>query len=106
MTIKDIEEYIKNNNLEKADESALMLIMDAINDWPNDVNDLEDFTLQVNIFLKGKLTKENIETKLKQIDYSIYAWQAESLSQVLEIFFYFDNSMSVEEIIESIKTRI
>ena len=89
--ISDLEILMNSHNL-KDDESLLIeKFQSAINDWPKAITSVNEYITQIEIFIKGKSSKQNISIALNNIDYSKNAWEAESLCQIIELF---DNKVS------------
>lgn len=105
MTIYSLEKYINNVVIDDAEKKALIALIDAINDWPEVVTDLNDFEMKINIFLNEIPSKESIIRGLRTIDYTNCSWQGESLYQVLEIYNYFDESLSLKNIIDVLEAK-
>ena len=82
------------------------IFLSAINDWPNSILTFEDYESEVEKFINGVTTKNNLQNILNKIDFSINAWQAESLSQVIEVFQYYNENMSLKSIIEDLKMKL
>jgi hypothetical protein len=81
------------------DKRTIEILLASINDWPKAVNSLEEYAIQVDDFIGGEVTQNNIMKTLKSIDHLKAAWQAESLTQLIEIFEYYDRGKTLSEII-------
>jgi hypothetical protein len=77
----------------------------AINDWPKPVDDFDEYEIEVRTFLAGQVNKKTVELILTDIDLSKYAWQAESLSQLIDVFSLFGDGLTLKDIIKDIKSR-
>ncbi|WP_430411338.1 hypothetical protein [Kordia sp.] len=62
------------------------LIDQAMNDWINYHSSFNDYVKDIEGFIEGESTFENIQKKLNNIDFNKHAWQAESLTQIIKIF--------------------
>ena len=89
------------NNPERISEVRDILVA-SINDWPNPIDSLEQFEREIASFLDKRTFKRNLEYKLESIDLSEYAWHAESLSQVLELFDFYQDEVTLKEIFDSL----
>lgn len=97
------------SDLEKVNsdvKEVVDVLMLAVNDWPNQVVKLEDYELEVSKFIGQEATAKAITLALASIDYSAHSWQAESLSELLNVFTFYDDNVSFKEIIESLKTKL
>jgi len=97
--ISDIEELLEKRHFSDNIKKVLEILLLAVNDWSNAVDSFNDYELEVQNFIKDTTTKNHIEKVLCDIDFSKYAWQAESLSELLEVYDYFENGISLKEII-------
>jgi hypothetical protein len=103
LLISDIEVYIVKEAISNYINDVIKIFLSAINDWPEDVSSLDDFELGVHSFISNNTTKRNIENSLENIDLSKYAWQSESMSQLLELFRYFKDGITLKDIIDELK---
>ena len=100
LSIAEVEQLIQKNSFSDEESRIIEIILAAINDWPNPNLTLEDYELAVSEFIGGKSNKNNIEKSLEKIDLNKYAWQAESLAVLREVFkFYGNQDLSLKEII-------
>ncbi len=93
------------NDLEKISE-VIDLLLAAVNDWPNSVLSLESFESEVKDFIGNETVKQNVELALTKIDFSKQSWQAESLSQLIEVFKFYDEGISLKKIIENLRNIV
>lgn len=98
MQITHLERIMNTNVLRNPWNNTLETLLNSVNDWPNSVNTLEDFESQIENTIKGPICKKNIEEYLKNVDYSLNAWESESLFVLLGIY---DNH-SAEECLKDI----
>jgi hypothetical protein len=103
LNIADIEKIAESNHVTEEIKFIVNTFLRAINDWPNQIENLDDYEFEVHDFIKGETQKKNIVKTLNNIDLNKYAWQAESLTQLLEVYNYFDKDLSLKEIIEKLK---
>jgi hypothetical protein len=101
-SIEEIEELIDKEQFSPKIKVVAEIILTAINDWPNPIGNFYDYDLAVQNFIMNTTTKKNIELALSKIDISIYAWEAESFSSLLEVFDHFEKNISLKEIIENV----
>lgn len=82
------------------------ILIKAINDWPNPIIKLEDYELEVRNFIGGEITKNKLELRLSQIDLSKNAWEAESLSQLINVFQFYKEGASLKDIISNLRIKL
>ena len=82
------------------------IFLNSINDWPNSVVSLEDFELDVQNIIRTDVTQKSLEIFLSEINLTKNAWQAESLSQLIHIFDYYNDKVSLKEIIMDLKQKL
>ncbi|HEX2629197.1 MAG TPA: hypothetical protein VHM26_09300 [Chitinophagaceae bacterium] len=104
-----IEDLIKAHELDGlsiVEKEQVSILLDSINDWPTNVPTLEDYENEIDKMAGDGSNKKILEHCLAQIDYSRDAWKAESLSQLLGIFNYFDEGQSLKEILKEIQQKV
>jgi hypothetical protein len=82
------------------------VLLAAIVDWPNSVTRVEDYEREVHQFVGGEVTKRTIKECLSKIDHSINAWQAESLTQLIDVFEYYGQDVSLKEVIIDLRLKL
>lgn len=102
-SIFEIEELLEHDKFSGEMKIIVEILLSAINDWPSTVNYLYDFDLAVQNFIMNIPTKKNIELALSKMDVSKLAWEAESLSVLINVFNYFVKDISLKEILDNIK---
>ena len=85
--------------------TALGVFYEAMNDWPNRILSAEQYEIELTQFIGKEVNKINLEIMLKTID-STGAWQAESISGLLNIYKHFSHELTLLQIIEDLKTQI
>lgn len=53
-----------------------------------------------------EINKNKLEDYLSKIDYSKNAWESESLSQLIDLYNYYENGKSLKQILKEIKETI
>ena len=86
MTLSNIENTL-NSSSDPKFKLALQLLLDAINDWPEQVELVEDYFYQIKLKLAIKtLNKNEIDNGLKTLNLVKNAWVHESLASIDEVF--------------------
>jgi predicted DNA-binding protein YlxM (UPF0122 family) len=93
---------ILNNDIKK----VVDIFLSALNDWPDTVLTFDDFESAVHDMIKDTTVKKNIEEFLKRVDLSKRAWEAESLSQIMEVYQFYNNDLTLKEIVDDLKTKM
>jgi hypothetical protein len=105
LTVGDIRGLIKANVFSIDEMEIIEMLLVAINEWPNPNITLEDYEKEVSEFLGGETTKKNIEKTLATIDLTQFAWQGKSLSQLLQVFKFYDDNMTLKDIFGRLAKR-
>ncbi len=84
MQIETLIEKIDNLSTEELEESRLLNLLNAVNDWPLEVVSIEEYTSHIKEFLNiQNLSLEVLNEKVKTLDFLKYSWEIESLSEFI-----------------------
>ena len=98
LTFDELFDLVEGNRFEnKTDEKIAKKILEAENDWGDwktSVNNLNEFILVLEKEINGITTQSNLEKLLNRYNRNLskYAWEAESICSLLEIFELTDKS--------------
>lgn len=106
LTIEHVENNILNSYVDNEIRKVLHIFLNSINDWPENVLSVEDYISQIEKFVEGSVTKEKLEKTLQQISFNKKAWNAESISQLLDVYFYYSEQLSLREILDEVKKHL
>lgn len=106
LSVSNIEEIVNSMELEENALKKLIILLAAINDWPLKSQSLEEFITQLELFTEGTSDKKSLENTLENIDYRKDAWAAESITQLLELYHFYNSSVSLGEIITDLKQSL
>ncbi|HEY4323318.1 MAG TPA: hypothetical protein VGN20_05010 [Mucilaginibacter sp.] len=106
LSIIELEEVGASNNIDTRVKEVINILLTAVNDWPTAILNLTDFEIEVNNFIGGEVTKDKIDLARSKIDYSKNAWQAESLSQLIEVYKFYDRTISFKGIIKDLELKL
>lgn len=101
-SISEIEEMLEKENFSTKMKAVVEILLSAINDWPDPIDNLYDYDLAVQKFIMNLTTKKNIELAVNKVDISKFAWEVESLSVLIEIYDYFDEDITLKQILDNI----
>jgi len=87
-------------------KEIINILLAAINDWPNQVVSLVDYEKEIYKLVGEGIDRKKLEDYISKIDYSKNAWEAESLSQLIEVYNYYEEKKPLEEIFNEIKEKI
>jgi hypothetical protein len=82
------------------------IFIGALNDWPVEILSIEDYLAQLELFIQTTATKETLEAALTTLNFKTEAWKVESITQLLELYLYYDAQLSVQAILEDVKSKI
>lgn len=106
LSISNLEQILENKYLSKEDNETISIFLASINDWPTDVESIEDYIYELNYLINKNLIKRNITDFTRNLDLSKFSWQAESLSQIIDVFKNHEEIITLDEIFEGLKSRI
>jgi hypothetical protein len=92
-------ERIIDCDLEEASKNLAKIFLAAVNDWPDSVTSLKDYVFQVEAFINNQATKLSLTNHLKRIDLNKDGWRAESIAEVLLVYHFFDEKLSLKDIV-------
>lgn len=107
--ILEISKLLQIQELEiatTATKDIIGILLIAINDWPNAIDNLNDYESEVRNFIGGDITKKRMEACLSQIDFSENTWEAESLTQLADVFQFYNEDVSLMEIINDLQLKL
>lgn len=106
LSVMHMESLKEREGIPSSLKTIIETFLLAINDWPYPVATFDEYALHVEDFINGLTIKERIEECLKSIDFTKYAWEAESLSHIVSVFQFQEPKLSLKEAIENLKQEI
>jgi hypothetical protein len=106
ISIEHLENIDDSANLTPNDRAVVKILVAAINDWPHPVLQLIDFENSIQEVLGNDLTQVKMEKYMSGIDYSIKAWEGESLSQLIDVYKYYDAEKSLKDILKELREKL
>jgi hypothetical protein len=104
--IKELDLVQESASLEPKIGRIIEILLASVNDWPRSISTIEDYEIEVRQFLGNEILEQNIRQCLKRIDLGKSAWEAESLSQLLEVFEFYREGSAFRDIIRHITTSL
>ena len=84
ITIEYLEEIQSDQNLNQSDKEFLEGVLDSLNDWRTGHDFLEDYLIEIEKFVGGNLTEQNIRNAIRSTNPMNNAWEVESLEGLAE----------------------
>jgi hypothetical protein len=106
LNIEDIEKIIDSGLLTKDESKILGILLTAANDWSVNSSTLEEYVNQIEETIGSIATMQSLEKFLADVDFQKYAWQAESITQLLEIYEFIDKKKPLKEIVKSLEKSV
>lgn len=85
-------------NAEDSIHHLQQIVLEAANDWPDQIHTTEDFVAVIEQKIGSIANKENIQLWMSQADILCEAWYMESLESLLAIYTLFDYRLPVKDI--------
>jgi|GEM_PF-809044 len=102
----DFLEYLDGYFLKDELKSQINILVHVLNDWPTNVESLEELEKELVTLTKRPFTKKRIESSLSKLTYYNDAWKIESLTQLISLFAYYRNDLTLNEIFNQINEEI
>jgi len=99
-------EKIQESEKITAIKEIINILLAAINDWPIPIISLIDYEKEVYKLIGEDVSRKTMGEYVSNIDYSKNAWEGESLSQLIEIFNYYEDGKQLKEIFKEIQGKI
>jgi hypothetical protein len=106
LDISNLEQILENKSLPKEDKETISVFLASMNDWPTNVGSIEEYIDELNYFIDKNLIKKNIVDFTRDINLSKFSWQAESLSQIIDVFKNQEEIITLDEIFKELKSKI
>lgn len=106
LDISNLEQILENKSLPKEDNETISIFLASMNDWPTNVESIEEYIDELNYFIDKNLIKKKIIDFTRNINLSKFSWQAESLSQIIDVFKNHEEIITLDEIFKGLKNRI
>lgn len=106
LSVGHLEKIQESEKIATVIKEILTMLLAAINDWPTSIASLIDFEQEIYKLVGERIDKKRLEDYISKIDYSKNAWQAESLSQLIEVYNYYEDKKPLKEIFNEIKEKI
>jgi len=95
-----LDELLKHD-----DHIEVDLLLQSVNDWRDEVHDLDEFYAVLLSELGNKPTRENIEHYLSRVNHLSKSWEVESLTSLIELFTHFKDESDLYNIFQMISEK-
>lgn len=107
LSINHLQKIKASKKLESPIQELVDIFLAAINDWPQPIDGLNEYEQAIEKLLSDdEIDKVKLEHYLAEADYSKFAWEAESIAQLLEVFNYCEEGKCLREIIEKVEKLV
>jgi hypothetical protein len=106
LSISYLEKIHESAKLTTVVKEVINTLLAAINDWPNPISDLAEYENEIYKVVGENINRKKLEDYISKIDYAKKAWEAESLSQLIEVYNYYEKDKPLKEILKEIKEKI
>lgn len=105
-SISYLEKIQESEKLTAVVKEIINILLAAINDWPNPIISLTEYEREIYKLAGEDVDRRKLEDHISKIDYSKNAWKAESLSQLIEVYNYYNEKKLLKDILKEIKEKI
>lgn len=106
ITVDYLEEIQESNKLSIVTKEVINILLLAINDWPRSIIDIDEYEIGILELLGGEVDKDGLEEYMSKIDFSKNAWEAESLSQLIEVYNFYSKEKKIRYILEDMRREV
>ena len=106
LSVSCLEKVQESEKLTGVIKEIINILLTAINDWPVLVVNLVDYEKEVYKLMGEEISRETMEEYISNVDCSKNAWEGESLSQLIEVFNYYEEGKQLKEIFKEIQIKI
>ena len=106
LSVSYLEKVQESGKLTKIIKEIISILLAAMNDWPTPIINLLDYEKEIYKLIGEEVTGKTMKEYISNIDYSKNAWEAESLSQLMEIFNYYEEGKQLKEVLKEIQEKV
>ncbi|MDM1074143.1 hypothetical protein HX001_16790 [Empedobacter brevis] len=106
ISIEYLEDICDSNILPLELQKVVEVILVSANDWPRQVDSLTEFENEIFNLTKIDNNKETLNYYISSLNILENAWVVESLSQLLEIYNYYNYKESLHSIFKDIAQKL
>lgn len=106
LSVNYLEKIQESEKITRTIKEIISILLVAINDWPTPIISLGDYEKDVYKLIGEEVSRKTMKEYISNIDYSKNAWEGESLSQLIEIFNYYEEEKQLKEIFKEIQGKI
>lgn len=106
LSVSHLEKIQESKEIPTVLREIVSIFLAAINDWPNQIDSLVDYEKELYKLMGEKVDRNKLEEYVSKIDYSKFAWEAESLSQLIQVYTYYQDYIPLKNILNEVKEKI
>lgn len=107
LSLNHLQTIQVSKKLKSPTQELVDIFMAAINDWPEPIDGLNEYEQAIEKLLSDdEIDKVKLGYYLTEADYSKFAWEAESIAQLLQVFNYYEEGKCLREIIEEMEKLV
>lgn len=103
--VDQLESLYEKNKIEEIN-NILTILISAINDWPSYIFNLDDYLFDINYKLGHEANYLTIKKFIDFNNCAKFAWEIESLTQLIELYNYYSKKNSLKEIFNELESKI
>lgn len=104
--IEKIENILDDDNVDLILKRDLSFFLNAINDWPTEISSIDEYINELENLIGNVATRNSLTFFIENVNVLNYAWQTESISQILDIFDYQREKKTLREIMMDLKNEL
>ncbi|GHE23334.1 hypothetical protein [Sphingobacterium griseoflavum] len=105
-SIQFLIDLIESDKIPASIKHDVSCLLESIDDWPNTVDDLDDFERQLTESVHAELTIINLKNYAKELCVKKDAWKMEALSSLYRLYDRYAHGVVLHEILNPIKRSV
>lgn len=106
ITIEDLEDIKESNELSKVTKKVIHILLLAMNDWPKAIKTIDEYEIGISDLVGEDVDGNRLKDYSYKIDFSQQAWEAESVSQLMEVYTMYAKEKKIKHILEEMKRDV
>lgn len=105
-SIQFLIDLVESDKIPASIKCDVSCLLESINDWPNTVNDLDDFEKQLTENVQAELTIINLKNYAKELCVKNDAWKMEALGSLYRLYDQYAHGVVLHEILNPLKRSV